>query len=200
MMEDWSPNTSVRYGFSRVDSFGNVVSIWNFGDWGQALNDTSDCEETSPGGEITELICPSSMPPVCSDQELPFSPGSERSVLKCPLSNELFAVDEPDAGGVANVIGNVYGAPDINDDLPALEQCVWTNTETHDVMPALEPDCLEINEGNVGAQWRALDSGRLALVFTAIVCTVVRIQGTPIDETGMDLIGHIFLHCFVVSK
>ena len=35
----------VRYGFSRVDSNGDIVSVWNFGEWGRALTDMPSDEE-----------------------------------------------------------------------------------------------------------------------------------------------------------
>lgn len=37
-IEGWSPGTLVRYGFCRVDSHGDVVSIWNFRELDEALN------------------------------------------------------------------------------------------------------------------------------------------------------------------
>ena len=38
-MENWSPQTKLRVGLSTLDDNGNIVSIWNFGDWGETLND-----------------------------------------------------------------------------------------------------------------------------------------------------------------
>ena len=45
-MDQWSPNTMVKYGLSRVDSNGDIVSIWNFGELDRALREIqSDDEE-----------------------------------------------------------------------------------------------------------------------------------------------------------
>ena len=37
-MENWSPRTKLRVGLCTLDDDGNIVSIWNFGEWGEVLN------------------------------------------------------------------------------------------------------------------------------------------------------------------
>ena len=38
-MEPMSPQTMLRVGLCTLDDEGNIVSIWNFGEWGRVLND-----------------------------------------------------------------------------------------------------------------------------------------------------------------
>ena len=44
-MEDWSPSTMVRYGFSRVDDNGDIVSIWNFAELDRHLKEVESGED-----------------------------------------------------------------------------------------------------------------------------------------------------------
>ena len=48
-MDSYSPRTSVRYGLSRINSEGNIVDVWNFGDLEAALNSIDSVgSENSP--------------------------------------------------------------------------------------------------------------------------------------------------------
>ena len=46
-MENWSPNTLVKYGFSQIDDDGKIVSIWNFPDFDEALKEIEMHDEFS---------------------------------------------------------------------------------------------------------------------------------------------------------
>ena len=50
VMDTWSPRMMVRYGLSRVDSTGKIVSVWNFGDLQEVL-DSVDSVESAELGE-----------------------------------------------------------------------------------------------------------------------------------------------------
>ena len=50
MDPSWSPQTSLRYGFSTLDDNGNIVSVWNFGDWGETLREIYSDEESLDKG------------------------------------------------------------------------------------------------------------------------------------------------------
>ncbi|KAG0594144.1 hypothetical protein M758_UG051800 [Ceratodon purpureus] len=55
-MEDWSPGTLVRTGFCCVDDYGNVVSIWNFGDLEDALRGVDSSERFGFGPVVAVSI------------------------------------------------------------------------------------------------------------------------------------------------
>ena len=51
-MDGYSPRTSVRYGLSRVDSDGNIVSVWNWPDFDSILHEIES--ETNEADSVQE--------------------------------------------------------------------------------------------------------------------------------------------------
>ena len=47
-MESWSPRTKLRVGLCTLDDEGRIVSVWNFGDWGEELDSIEDPQPIEP--------------------------------------------------------------------------------------------------------------------------------------------------------
>lgn len=108
-MEEWSPRTKLKYGLCTEDEDGNIVSVWNFGELDNVLNEIDSDVESAVGGLDCEHEGGSRNCPVCLTSE---------SNLNCRCT------DVPPGGDCLScdmLIHILCHASDL--DMPSLESC-----------------------------------------------------------------------------
>lgn len=162
-MEDWSPETLVKYGFCRKDSEGKIVSVWNFAELHEALARATPTEESGDvrerglqlcdqGGE--QSVLNSAVVPRQLSTEAAFTNSGLDGVLDCPTASEsnerdvvahvlLHSLDSvsPEIARTAFsvVFEGLLSEPqrDLEDIVPTLEDCQELVSPFH-TMPDLE--------------------------------------------------------------
>ncbi|KAG0595786.1 hypothetical protein M758_UG197300 [Ceratodon purpureus] len=189
-MDNWSPNTMLKYGFAQVDERGRVVSIWNFPDFEEALEDV-DIEDGSPAegnndgdssaqlASATAEALPTEVGEKIVGAMSTMYAGPHLDIEDCAISQE-FRITGPD---------HVPGM-DLYDDLPQLEseeitrQDVSTGVQNLHQSRASDLDMAVIDMAVV----------RIALVFLASSCQLSKNRGAIFHEAEKDLLIHMLTH------
>ncbi|KAG0593783.1 hypothetical protein M758_UG018700 [Ceratodon purpureus] len=84
-MDAWSLRTKLRVGLCHLDFEGNIVSIWNFGEWGDVLREIDDSAEPVGQSDLEVADDPTSLdsPPVCLQELSPPILQDDASLLFC---------------------------------------------------------------------------------------------------------------------
>ena len=198
-MENWSRATSVRYGFSRVDSYGNVVSIWNFGDLEDVLKDVDMREEWPQYGGTAGPMYPNVQDTSSLENFFGVSFGGN-GVLLDVLDTLFHAAVEVNGGGeLTNTSSEAVDGDQIASEMPPLEQSTSGVADFESSLPHLETDWDRGKDNVNSRQSVELNVGRVALFVAAVWCMVSAKEGLPLSDTGHDLIVHILYHSFAVS-
>ena len=193
-MDNWSPNTSVRYGFSRVDSYGNVVSIWNFGDWSDALSDIGFGEESGREGECIEPLLVTEVDTLSNVNSGQVSEGLRGSDSPLSYTPVQLGVEYSGIRELCEAIRNARENDIPSKDMSTLEVAATNSGEFPKDLLLLEPYGIHGLDAVIHEQWGELDSGRVALLYAAVWCMVSEKGVHQLSETGRDLLVHILCH------
>ena len=196
-MEKWSPETSVRYGFSRVNSSGNVVSIWNFPDFEDELKDIESGDQSESKGDIAGASLMSEMDTLSPVNTGPLREELSGPVLELSSGRECICDLYTGIGEVIHPNSEVKGDDETREKVfHPLERTASEREGLYDHLPLLEPDWTPDLDEVICRHSANIDSCRVALFVVVVFCMVSQKEGHPLTEAGRDLLIHILCHSF----
>ncbi|KAG0592628.1 hypothetical protein KC19_1G268400 [Ceratodon purpureus] len=189
-MDNWSPNTMVRYGFAQVDEGGNVVSIWNFPDLEEVFKEVEIQEGSVAEGKTDGDVSP----PLAS---------AVREALQLEVGEEIEGVMSRTCNGPCLEIRR----PSIPPEVMSSGEDVEPDSVFYDDLPQLESEDVTCQDNSTWAEHRNhvpahdldmpvihIQVGRIALVLLAASCRLTSTSEAQLPEWERDLVIHMLTH------